>query len=212
MNPQLGAIQRNAVVIQLAFIQDHLVEKEHRIAPLQQLNGDMLLRRLEARLGASPDRAAVRRRVAPVVRLDHLLDALRGALARALPVARIGHAEHVLVGLVDGVERIRGVELERPVGGAVGDGDEVVAKDHLRHGDAELLLEGIDGGGFGDGELAGRDAEAVLRVGGCGGGERVGAGEGFVERGDVVCHDCLAMAEAGGQLRVWAAERVSWQR
>lgn len=148
MNPQLCAAQRNAIIVQFALVQDDLVEEEHRIAPLQQLNGNLLLRRLEPLLTNISRRAAVRRRVAPVVRLDDLFDALRGALARALPVARIGHAQHVLVGLVDGVERIGGVELERPVGGDVRDGDEVVAKDHLRHGDAELLLEGIDGGGL----------------------------------------------------------------
>lgn len=192
MDSQLSAAQGNAIIVQLALIQDDLIEKEHRVTPLQQLNGNLLLRRrlkpLQLRVVGIPRRAAVRRRVAPVVGLDHLFNALRGALARALPVARIGHAQHVLVGLVDGVEGIGGVELEGPVGGSVRDGDEVVAKDHLRHGDAELLLEGIDGGGLGDGQLAGRDAEAVLRVGGCGGGEGVGAGEGFVEGGDVVCH------------------------
>lgn len=151
MNPQLCAVQGDAIIVQLALIQDDFIEKEHRVAPLQQLNGNLLLRRLKPLqlvVTDIPRRAAVRRRVAPVVRLDHLFNALRGALARALPVARIGHAQHVLVGLVDGVERIGGVELERPVGGDVRDGDEVVAKDHLRHGDAELLLEGIDGGGL----------------------------------------------------------------
>lgn len=189
VDPQLGAVQRDAVVVQLALVQDDLVEEEDRIAALQQLNGDLLVRRPEAQLRGRRrrlDGAAVRRRVAPVVGLDDLLDVLRRLLARALPVARVRHAQHVLVRLVDGVERVRRVELQRPVGGRVRDGHEVVAEDHLRHGDAELLLERIDGRRLGDGELAGRDAEMPLRVGGCGGGEGVGGWEGLVGGGDVI--------------------------
>lgn len=92
------------------------------------------------------------------------------------------------------------------------DRDEVVAKDHLGHGDAELRLEGVNGGGFGDGELAGRDAEVVLRVRGCCRGEGVGAGIRLVGRCYVVhcgrrwwwkhCRELLERVDEVGGLEV----------
>lgn len=68
----------------------------------------------------------------------------------------------------------------------MGDGDEIVAEYHFGHGNADLFGEGIDGAGFGDGQLASRDAEVVLDMGLGGGGEGLRGGEGLVESCDVV--------------------------
>lgn len=50
VNAQLGAVDGYAVVIQLALVQDDFVEEEDRIAPLQQLKGNLLIRGLQRRL------------------------------------------------------------------------------------------------------------------------------------------------------------------
>jgi hypothetical protein len=50
----------------------------------------------------------------------------------------------------------------------VRDGDEVVAKDHLGHGDGQARGERVDGACFEDGQFAGSDEEGGLGVGaGC---------------------------------------------
>ena len=49
----------------------------------------------------------------------------------------------------------------------MGDGDEVVAEDHLGDGDAEAGGHGVDGAGFEDRELARGDEEGALGVGCC---------------------------------------------
>lgn len=99
----------------------------------------------------------------------------------------------MLVRLVDTVEGVGRVELERPAGGGMRHGDEVVAEDHLGDGDADAGGEVVYRPGLGYGELAGRDAEGRLgvRLGCCseGGWMR----EGLVNGSDVI--------HCGGRLR-----------
>lgn len=109
VNSQLSAVQRNAVIIELALVQNDLVEEENRITPFQQLNGNLLLRRRKG--GSAVDSASICRGVTPVIGLNDLLDVLSRLLARALPVAGVGDAQHVLISLVDGVEGVGGVEV-----------------------------------------------------------------------------------------------------
>lgn len=158
MDTQFGAIDGNAIIIQLALKQDHLVKEENRVSALEQFDWYRLVRVLQLPLRligcAWSYRPGVGRRVAPIVRLDHLFNLLRRVLSGALPVARVRDLEHVLVRLVDGVESVGGGEANRPARGHVCDGDEVVAKNHLGHGDADIVGEGVDGAGFGDGQLA----------------------------------------------------------
>lgn len=171
VDAQLCAKHGYAIVVELALVQDDLVEEEDGVAALEQLQRDLLglrRRRLQGRAAAATvplvDVAAVKGRVAPVVGLDDLLDLLGGALARALPVAGVGDLEHVALRLVDGVEGGGRAKRDGPARGHVRDRDHVVAKDHLGHGDPETLREVVDDAGFGDGELARGDAEALLRV------------------------------------------------
>lgn len=190
MHTDLGAVDGHTVIIQFAFEENHLVEEQHGVSTLEQLDRYRLGRGFELVLRGCVlwllDSSVICGGVAPIIGFDDLFNLLRGIFTSTFPVSRVRHFQHMLVCLVDGIESGGGCECDGPAGGEVGDGNEVVAKDHFGHGDADLVGEGIDGAGFRNGQLASRDAEVVLDVGLGSCGEGLRGEEGLVESCDVV--------------------------
>lgn len=185
MYANFDAEDGNAVVVQLALEQHNIVEEKNRVSTFKQFNGNLLVRWRKL-LSRWVDASGICRRVAPVVGLHNLFDTLRSALPSALPVPRVCDLEHMTICLVNGIESVRCVEFQGPSRGDMLNADNVIAKDHLRHGNANLFGERIDGAGLRDGKLAGGYTEAALLVYCRGRGKSLWLRKGFVGVCDVV--------------------------